>query len=104
LAVSGYDAREKIFQFLYWDSKLQLARLWPVTLLSYQEKTNYNYKAISMTMFSSLLQHVITKNLPECLFYSNVQKEISSLTGSLQFLPKMCEMEENLHLDLFFSC
>jgi len=42
--------------------------------------------------------------MSECLFYSNVQKGISSLTGSLQFLPKMCEMEENLHLDLFFSC
>ena len=54
LTVSGYDAREKIFQFLYWESNFS----YPVTLLSYQEKTNYNYKVISMTKCSHLYSNM----------------------------------------------
>jgi len=84
--MSVIQAMASHFTELSWKNKLQLQ--------------SYKYDK----MFSSLLQCVITENLPECLFYSNVQKGISSLTDSLQFLPKMCEMEENLHSDLFFSC
>jgi hypothetical protein len=46
LVVSGYDAREEIFQFLYWNSNFSYR--------SYGQSLYYNYKAISMTKCSHL--------------------------------------------------
>lgn len=87
--------------------KFQSFYLWAVTLmteLSWHNKFKFWTYDIK---YSSILSLVITgkeKNLPECLFYSNVQKEISSLVGNPLFSLKMNGVEERLHLDLFSSC